>query len=125
MDAPISECENGEELLTLHDSIASNADDPATLAARRLDWETVINSLDRTAKAILIALVEGRELTLLVRKLKKCRSSLQGDKMRLGRLVQQHLGKDILVQAQARPAWRNTLDAVLERFACRAERRAV
>ena len=82
------------------------------------------NALDRTAKAILIALVEGRELTLLVRRLKRSRSSLQDDKARLDRLIREHLGKDILVQIQASPGWRNTLDAVLERFACRAERRA-
>jgi hypothetical protein len=124
MDEPVSAGEDSEEPLTLHDCLAADVDDPATAAARQLDWETVLNELDRSTQAILVALLEGRELTLLVRRLKRSRSTLQGDKVRLGRLVQQHLGEDILVQAQARPAWRSTLDAALERFACRAERRA-
>jgi hypothetical protein len=124
MDEPISAGEDGEELLTLHDCLSANVDDPGTAAARRMDWETVVDSLDWTAKAILIALLEGRELTLLVRRLRRSRSSLQTDKVRLGRFVREHLGQDILVQVQARPGWRNTLDAMLERFACRADRRA-
>ena len=124
MDAPIGEDDNGQEALTLHDCLAAPVDDPATAAARRLDWASVLPSLDRTKKAILIALAEGAELTLLVRRLKRSRSSLQDHKQRLSRLVREHLGEDILVQAQAQPAWRHTLDALQEGFACRAERRA-
>ena len=124
IDAPIHEGEDGEEPLTLHDSIASNAEDPATAAARRLDWEPVLDALDRTAEAILVALVEGVELTRLVRRLKRSRSALQGHKQRLGRLIREHLGEDILVTVQSRPAWTSTVDAVRERLACRAERRA-
>jgi hypothetical protein len=102
MDEPVSDGEDGDEPLTLHDCLAASADDPVTAAARRLDWTSVIQSLDRTAKAILIALIEGRELTLLVSRLKRSRTALQYDKAKLGRLIQDHLGPDILVQAQAR-----------------------
>jgi hypothetical protein len=66
MDEPLRNDEDGDEPLTLHDCLAANVDDPATAAGRRLDWASVFDSLDRTAKAILVALVEGRELTLLV-----------------------------------------------------------
>jgi len=124
MDEPVSAGEDGEEMLTLHDCLAAHVDDPATIAARRLDWETVLDSMDKIKKAILVALVDGTELTLLIRRLGRSRSSLQDQKRTLGRLIREHLGQDILVQVQARPGWRNTLDAVMERFACRAERRA-
>ena len=124
MDEPVSDGEQGEEPLTLHDCLAANGDDPATAAARRLDWEPVIESLDRTAKAILMALIEGRELTLLVRRLKRSRATLHYDKVKLGRLIQACLGQDVLVEAQTRPGWTNTIDAIRERLACRAERRA-
>jgi len=124
MDEPLSDGNHAEEPLTLHDCLAANIDDPATSAARRLDWELVVNSLDRTAKAILVALSEGRELTLLVRPLNRSRSALHYDKARLGRLIQACLGQDILLQAQTRVAWKDTLDAVRERLACRLERRA-
>jgi hypothetical protein len=108
----------------LHDCLAANVDDPATAAARNLDWETVLDSLDRTKKAILVALVEGRALTPLVRRLNRGHTALHYDKVKLGRLIQACLGQDILVQAQAQPGWRNTLAAIQERLTCRAERRA-
>jgi hypothetical protein len=124
MDEPIRDGDHGEEPLTLHDCLAAHADDPATSAARRLDWAAVVETLDRTARAILTALVEGRELTLLVRQLNRSRTALHYDKERLGRLIQECLGADILAQAQARPAWTSTFDGVRERLTCRAERRA-
>jgi hypothetical protein len=77
LDQPVCEDEHGEETLTLHDCLAAPGDDPATSAARSLDWASVLDSLDRAKKAILIALVEGTELTMLVRRLGKSRSSLQ------------------------------------------------
>jgi hypothetical protein len=64
------------------------------------------------------------ELTPLVRQLKRSRTTLHYDKLKLGRLIQACLGQDILVQAQARPGWRNILDVIQERLTCRAERRA-
>jgi len=124
MDEPLRNDEDGDEPLTLHDCLAADGDDPATAAGRNLDWETVSDSLDRTKNAILIAMAEGRELTLLVSRLKRSRTTLHYDKVKLGRLIQACLGQDILVQAQARPGWRNTLAAIQERLNCRAERRA-
>ncbi len=124
LDESVRYDEEGEEPLSLHDCLASAVEDPATAAVRHLDWERVVQSLDRRAKLILVALVEGRELTLLVHRLKRSRSALQGDKLRLGRLVQSCLGRDILVQAQSRPGWTNTIEAIRQRLACRAERRA-
>ena len=124
LDAPIYEDEHGQEALTLHDCLAAPVDDPATAAARRLDWRPVIEPLDRSTKAVLIALIEGRELTLLVRRLRRSRSALQDDKRRLGRLVREHLGEDILKQVQCEPLWVDTLSALKERLVCRAERRA-
>jgi hypothetical protein len=124
MDVALTEIELGEEPLTLHDCLAADAEDPATTAARRMDWTTVTESLDRTARAILAALAEGRELTLLVKCLKRSRSTLQSDKRRLGQTIREQLGEDILNVVQSRPAWTNTIDAVRQRLACRAERRA-
>ena len=124
MDEPLGNDEDGDEPLTLHDCLAANADDPATAAGRRLDWTSMLDSLDRTKKAILIAMAEGRALTPLVRRLKRGRTALHYDKVRLGRLIQACLGQDILVQAQARPGWTNTIEAIRQRLACRSERRA-
>ena len=124
MDEPLRNDEDGDEPLTLHDCLAADADDPATAAGRRLDWTSMLDSLDRTKKAILIAMAEGRELTLLVSRLKRSRTTLHYDKIKLSLLIQACLGHYVLVEAQSRPGWRNTLDAIQERLACRAERRA-
>ena len=124
LDEPVNEPGPGEEPLTLHDCLADKGDDPATVAGRRLDWAGVTVTLDRHGKAILVALAEGRELTLLVKPLRRSRTSLQNDKVRLGHLIREHLGGDILAEIQSRPGWTCGLDAVRERLACRAERRA-
>ena len=84
----------------------------------------MLDTLDKTKKAILIALVEGRELTLLVRRLKRSRSAPQDHEQRLGRRIREQPGDDILRQVQAKPGWTDTMDALRERLACRADRRA-
>ena len=61
----------------------------------------MFDSLDRTAEAILVALAEGRALTPLVRQLKRSRTALHYDKVKLGRLIQACLGQDILAQVRA------------------------
>jgi hypothetical protein len=97
---------------------------PLRWPPERLDWAKVIESLDRRATAISLALMEGRELTLLVARLKRSRSALQEDKAELGGLIAACLGSDILLEVQRSPGWRHTTQAVRERLACRAERRA-
>jgi hypothetical protein len=124
LDAPLRGEDHNEEPLTLHDSLGSAAEDPATAAGRRIDWHLVVSSLDRTGKAILLALLEGHELALLARRLNRSNSALHDRKKRLGRQIKDQLGPDILAQAQERPFWASSLDAVHEREACRAERRA-
>jgi hypothetical protein len=124
LDAPVTNDDTGEDPLTLHDSLASSVEDPATAAARRLDWQLVLRSLDRTGKAILLALVEGRGLTQLVRRLNRSNSALHDHKKRLGILIKDQLGPDILTQTQARPSWASSLHAARQRQASRADRRA-
>jgi hypothetical protein len=65
-----------------------------------------------------------RSVILGVKLLKRSRSALQSDKGRLGQVIREQLGEDILVAVQSRPAWTSAIDAVRERLACRAERRA-
>ena len=67
----------------------------------------------------------GEDLTTLVPQLRRCRSSLQTDKMRLAALVKHHLGEDILHQVQEQPRWKDNIQASREMMACRYERRPV
>jgi hypothetical protein len=60
----------------------------------------------------------GEDLTTLVPKLKRSRSSLQHDKERLARLALEHLGADILTEVQRSPQWRDSIVAGREKRAC-------
>jgi hypothetical protein len=124
LDQPLSNSDEDGEPLTLHDCLAAPGDDPATSAARRLDWAMVLRALDPVATAILLAVLEGNALTLLVPRFKRGRTSLHKEQKRLGALVCEHLGQDILQEVQSRPAWSNDLSSQREKLACRVERRA-
>ena len=123
MEEPVSTNDSGEESLTLGDVLESRADDPALEAGRRMDWAQLVQKLDRAARAVLVCLANGRDLTTLVSRLRRSRTSLQNDKERLARLVREILGADILALAGERAGWRTNLDAARQRQACRWERR--
>ena len=125
LDEPVAGSDESEGPLTLGETLAARTEDPATAATRSLDWERLVAALDVPLAAILCCLVAGADLTTLVPKLKRCRSSLQGDKQRLAQLVREHLGQDILNQVQQSPRWMDTVAANREKLACRYERQAV
>ena len=100
-------------------------DDPATLACRRLDWDSVIQKLDAITKAVLLCLATCEELTGPVKRFRKSRSMIQNLKVRLACLVKEHLGDDILRQVQEQPGWHNDMHVTREKLACRWERSTI
>ena len=125
MEEPINYDESGDEPMTLGEMLAARDDDPATQACRRLDWGNLIQQLDAVTKAILDALTVGHELTRLIKRFRKSRSTLQNHKDRLGRLIKECMGEGILLQIQELPGWRNDLHAYRERLACRWEQSTI
>jgi hypothetical protein len=121
LDQPIAGEAEGDDLC-LHDVLAAGSADPSQEAAKRLDWKPLVDSLDATARKILHCLMAGEDLTTLVPKLKRSRSSIQNDKMGLARLASEHLGADILTEVQRLPQWRNNIVAGREKMACRFAR---
>jgi hypothetical protein len=122
LDAPVGMEAEADDILSLHDVLASRSPDPSQEAAKRLDWKPLVAALDSKTREVLLCLVQGGELTSLVPKLKRSRSALQQDKRSLARLVRQHLGPDILRQVQELPRWVINVAANRERSACRIER---
>ena len=88
--------QNSTRIGLLHDCLVANLNDPATAAARRLDWAKVTNVLDPVATAVLLALLHGTPLALFVPRLKRSRTLLHDEQQRLGNLVCERLGRDIL-----------------------------
>ena len=121
LDQPIAGETEGDDLC-LHDVLEGHSPDLTVEAAKRLDWQILIVSLDPMAREVLLCVAQGADLTNLVPKLQRCRSSLQSDKMCLAELVREHLGADILTEVQRLPQWRDNLVASRERLACRNAR---
>jgi hypothetical protein len=109
-------------LKALHDIMAASNADPSQETAKRLDWKPLVAALDTTTREVLLCLATGAELTTLVPKLKRSRSAIQQNKQCLARLVREHLGEDILRQAQELPRWFTNVTANRQRLACRIER---
>src|SRR5512133_2411790 len=103
MDACLTEEAHGEEPMCLHDVLAGRTEDPALAASRRLDWESVLAILDTAAHAVLVCLAKEEDLTILVPKLKRVRSTLQKDKQRPAWLIREHLGPDMMFRVQEAP----------------------
>lgn len=122
LDDRLTAPQSSDEPLTIAEVLASKQDDPSIKAARQLDWNELVRELGDAAKEVLNAIASGYELTLLVPRLARSRSSLQDDKNQLAKLIREHLGEDILRQVQERPAWHNNIAAMRERLACWRER---
>ncbi len=119
LDAPLTSEPDGEQIMCLHDVLASPSEDPSMSASRRLDWDRLVPLLDPNTREVLVCLSKGEDLTTLVPKLKRSRSALQDDKEHLAALVREHLGPEILLQVQEQPRWRDDVEAYREKLACR------
>jgi predicted trehalose synthase len=122
LDAPLTSEAGGEDIMCLHEALASRSEDPSMAATRRLDWASLVDSLDGNAREVLGCLVIGEDLTSLKPKLCRSRSAIQTDKERLARMVREYLGTDILVQVQEQPRWKDNVETSRAKLACRYER---
>jgi hypothetical protein len=121
-EEPIAIDRSTDEPLTLGEILPARDDDPATQACRRLDWDNLIQKLDAVTEAVLVCLATCEELTSLVKRFGKSRSTIQNVKKRLARLIKAVMGEDILRQVQEQPGWHNDVQVIRERLACRWER---
>ena len=53
LDAPLTSETDGEEIMRLHDVLASRAEDPTMTATRRPDWDRLASFLDALAWEVL------------------------------------------------------------------------
>jgi hypothetical protein len=111
------------EPLVLHDVLSNDHEDPATKAARKMDWDSFMATLSARDQAIINCLVEGKPLASLARRRHLNTSTLLYHKRRLADAIQNFMGADILIQIRRKPNWKDNLDASRERLACREERK--
>jgi DNA-directed RNA polymerase specialized sigma24 family protein len=113
----------GAEIFTVGDVFSNDQEDPATIAARKMDWQTLLARLPARERAIVVFLLEGRTVSEVAVAFRLSRSTLQTSKNRLADLILEFMGADILIEVRRRPGWRNDLNTTREKMACRHDRR--
>jgi DNA-binding NarL/FixJ family response regulator len=122
LDEPVADQTSGEGF-TFNDVLASDQEDPATIAGRNLDWQSLLTRLTAREKAMVTYLLEGKTVSDVAWALRVSRSAMQQCKERLVHLIREFMGKDILVEVLRLPGWKDNLNTTKERLACRFERR--
>jgi hypothetical protein len=114
--------ENGGEIFELHDVLSRDEDDPGTKAARKMDWQTFMASLSPRDQSIIHFLIDGTTASAMARKLGVCTSTINHSKKNLALKIQEFMGVDILVQVQRSPRWKQDLQSIREKMACKYDR---
>ena len=122
LDEPVADQTSGEGF-TFNDVLASDQEDPATIAGRNLDWQSLLTRLSAREKAVVTYLLEGKTVSDVAWALRVSRSAMQQCKERLVHLIREFMGRDILVEVLRVPGWKDNLNASRQRLACRFERR--
>ncbi len=122
LDEPVAD-DSGGESFTFNDVLASEQEDPATIAGRNLDWQALLTRLTAREKAIVMHLLDGLTVSDAAKAFRVSRSAMQQCKNRLVRLIREFMGVDILIEVLRLPGWKDNLNASRERLACRFERR--
>ncbi|MGA2160480.1 MAG: hypothetical protein ABSG90_14860 [Dehalococcoidia bacterium] len=115
--------ESGGEIYELHDVLASNQEDPGTKAARKMDWDSLMNGLSKRDQAIIYCLIEGKPLASLARRRHLNTTTILYHKRRLADAIARYMGPGIIAESIRRPGWRDSIDATRMKMACRDERR--
>ena len=114
--------ETGGEIYLLHDVLSSEAEDPGTKAARKMDWESFMASLSPRDQAIIQCMIEGTQGPAIARKLGVCSSTIHHRKKSLAAKILEFMGVDILIEVRKSPRWKDDLMTSRERLACKHER---
>jgi DNA-binding CsgD family transcriptional regulator len=120
----VAEDERGFEILELQDVISNNHDDPATVAARKLDWAMLLARLSQMEQLVVEFLYAGKTLRDVARKVGLSDSTMQSHRRSIATKILEFMGADVLVDIARRPNWRINLDCERESQACRNDRRA-
>jgi transposase-like protein len=124
LEAPLApDDEFPDDTCSLGDVLASEAEDPSETAARNLDWQALVATLDEKALAVLHCMADDVRLQEVATRHGVCRSTVQSWRNQLTELVRTFMGADVLHLIQRTPQWRENLTAMREQMACRMDRR--
>ena len=119
----VAEDECGFEIFELQDVISNDREDPATIAARKLDWDAFLDQLSHVEQLMVEFLGAGKTLRDVARKVGVCDSTMQAYRRKIGVKILEFMGADVLRDLAQAPGWRISLDCEREAQACRSDRR--
>lgn len=102
---------------SLAEMVSRDTEDPATVAARELDWEKFLKSQDDCSRNIVLFTAEGRNMKDVSRECGLSAHVVQQSKNRLASQIRQFFGESILADVARMPGWRNDLMITRERHA--------
>ena len=120
----VAESECGFEIFELQDVISNDREDPGTKAARKLDWETFCQSLNRIELLLVECICSGMTVREICRVVKMTKNKLIELQHQVAVKIADFMGVEILRDIALLPSWKISLDCERELLACRADRRA-
>ena len=120
----VSESESGFEIFELQDVISNDREDPATVAARQLDWDAFLDQLSHIEQLVVEFMSAGKTLRDVARKVGVSDSAMQTYRRKIAVKLLEFMGADVLRDLAIMPGWRIKLDCEREAQACRNARRA-
>jgi hypothetical protein len=122
-DVAAQDEETGGEIFLLQDVLTADQEDPATKAARKMDWQQFVAGLPERERVAIEFMVQGNTLRDAAHALRVSDSAMQQSKRNVAAKVLQFTRFDILAEIQRQPQWKQNLETIREKLACREERR--
>jgi DNA-binding CsgD family transcriptional regulator len=103
--------DGADEPMTLHDAVADRADDPGTIAMRRIDWSAFWERLTDTEQYVLRCTAIGESVNDQAKHLGMSAPGIVYIKRRMAQKARSFWGDDLLADLAQRPAWLRELNA--------------
>ena len=125
LEESVGLCSETGETVALGDLLAGTHEDPASAAARNIDWAEFLEGHDERYTAMLRCVVSGQPMNSLGGKPGASNSALSSRKRQLAVNIREYMGEDVLREVCQRPRWQADVEGEHERARCRSERRHV
>jgi DNA-binding CsgD family transcriptional regulator len=100
LDESMASVDDVGEPLLLHDVLSTDQEDPATKAARRIDWQMFMAGLSKKERVMIESLSEGKTFEEVGQKCNASYSAIQGSKRDLAVNIQEFMGINILAEVR-------------------------
>ena len=122
LDQEVRVAEEFDGALPVAEIICRDEEDPATKAARNLDWQEFIAAQDPKDQAVLECIAEGRTAKESSAALNLSITTVRIRLNRLRRALLEFFGEGVIRDSNRKPQWFHDMRTAAEQFACRSGR---